>query len=110
MTSDEYEGKSLQPIADIDPIIHSPTRLRILAYLSIVDSADFTYLLRQTELTRGNLSANLSKLEAVGYVGIQKEFVNKVPRTLIHLTDEGRAAIQTYRENMRRVLDELLGE
>ena len=110
MQINELEDKNLQPIADIDPIIHSPTRLRILAYLSVVDSADFTFLLRQTELTRGNLSANLSKLEEVGYVGIQKEFVDKMPRTLIHLTDEGRAAIQTYRENMRRVLDELLSE
>ena len=40
---------------------------------------------------------------------IQKEFVDKVPRTLIRLTDAGRQAIQTYREQMRTVIDELLG-
>ena len=40
----------------------------------------------------------------------KKEFVDRVPRTLIRLTDEGRAAIQSYRENMQLVLDELLGE
>jgi DNA-binding MarR family transcriptional regulator len=98
-----------QPIDDLDRLIHSPTRLKILAFLSVVDGADFTFLLRQTGLTRGNLSVNLSKLEQAGYVSIQKEFVDKVPRTLIRLTDAGRAAIQEYRENMKRVIDDLLG-
>jgi DNA-binding MarR family transcriptional regulator len=66
--------------------------------------------MRQTGLTRGNLSVNLRKLEDAGYINITKEFVDRVPRTLIHLTDEGRQAIQTYRDNMQIVLDELLGE
>ena len=66
--------------------------------------------MRQTGLTRGNLSVNLRKLEEVGYVRIQKEFVDRIPRTLIRLTDEGRQAIQAYRETMQLVLNELLGE
>jgi DNA-binding MarR family transcriptional regulator len=108
MPPNENGDEILQPIVDIDPTIHAPTRLKILAYLSIVDSADFTFLLNQTNLTRGNLSANLRKLEEAGYVNIRKEFVDRVPRTLISLTEDGRAAIQTYRANMQRVLDELL--
>jgi len=110
MSPNELPNKDLQPISDIDPLVHSPTRLKILAYLSIVESADFTFLMRQTGLTRGNLSVNLRKLEDVGYVSITKEFVDRIPRTLIRLTDEGRQAIQTYRDNMRTVLNELLGE
>ena len=110
MSPTESGDEILQPIVDIDPTIHAPTRLKILAYLSIVDSADFTYLLNQTNLTRGNLSANLRKLEEAGYVSIRKEFVDRVPRTLIRLTKDGRVAIQTYRANMQRVLDELLGD
>ena len=109
MTSNEPGYEELQPINEIDRLIHSPTRLKILAFLSVVESADFTFLLRQTGLTRGNLSVNLGKLEGAGYVSIQKEFVDKVPRTLIQLTDAGRMAIQGYRENMQRVLDDLLG-
>jgi len=100
----------LQPISDIDPLIHAPTRLKIMAYLSIVESADFTFLMRQTGLTRGNLSVNLRKLEDAGYVSITKEFVDRIPRTLIRLTSNGREAIQTYRENMQNVLNDLLGE
>ena len=96
------------PIDEIDRTIHSPTRLKILAMLAIVDRADFTFLLNQTGLTRGNLSANLRKLEEAGYVGIQKEFVDRTPRTLIHLTKEGRSAIQTYRDNMAMIIKELL--
>ena len=64
--------------------------------------------MNQTGLTRGNLSSHLSKLEEVGYINVKKEFVDRVPRTLISLTDEGRSAIQTYRENMKQVLDEIL--
>lgn len=110
MSSNEARGKNLEPIDEIDRTIHAPTRLKILAYLAIVDRADFTYLLNQTGLTRGNLSANLRKLEDVGYVQIKKEFVDRTPRTLIRLTDAGREALQTYRDNMAIILDELLND
>jgi len=100
--------KDLQPIADLDRTIHSPARLMILAYLAAVDRVDFIFLMNQVGLTRGNLSSHLTTLEEAGYVSIQKEFVDKVPRTLIRLTDQGRDAIQTYREQMRTVIDELL--
>ena len=109
MNQSESGSEELQPITEIDPLIHAPTRLKIMAYLSIVESADFTFLMNQTGLTRGNLSVNLRKLEDAGYVSIKKEFVDRVPRTLIRLTEKGRQAIQTYRENMQQVLNELLG-
>ena len=100
--------KDLETIAEIDRIVHSPPRLMILAYLAAVDSADFIFLMNQVGLTRGNLSSHLKTLEEAEYVGIKKEFVDKVPRTLIRLTEAGRGAIRTYREQMRTVIDELL--
>ena len=108
MTDNQPADKNLEPIDEIDRTIHAPPRLKILAFLAIVDRADFTYLLNQTKLTRGNLSANLRKLEEVGYVEIKKEFVDRTPRTLIRLTDAGRAALKTYRDNMAMILEELL--
>jgi DNA-binding MarR family transcriptional regulator len=102
------EESDLQPIAGIDRTVHAPARLMILAFLSAVDSADFTFLLNQTGLTRGNLSSHLQKLEEAGYISVQKEFVDRIPRTLIRLTDGGREAIQAYRDTMRQVVDELL--
>lgn len=98
-----------ESLADIDQTIHSPTRLKILAVLRVVERADFTFVLNQTALTRGNLSANLRKLEEAGYVDIEKTFVERMPRTLISLTPKGQRAIQEYREKMQLVLDELLG-
>jgi len=78
-----------------------------MAHLYVGESADFLFLMRQTELTWGNLSSHLSKLEAAGYVDIKKEFVGKKPHTMLHLTDEGRAAFERYRQSMRRALDDL---
>jgi len=100
-------GEDLQPLADIDRTIHEPARLMILALLYVVESGDFTFLMRQTGLTWGNLSSHMSKLEAAGYIEVEKEFVDKKPRTMLRLTDEGRAAFQEYVQSMKQVFDDL---
>jgi DNA-binding transcriptional ArsR family regulator len=97
----------LQPLAEIDKLIHAPARLMILATLHVVESADFLFVERQTGLTRGNLSAHMSKLEAAGYIEIKKEFVGKIPHTLLQITPEGRAALLDYTDGMKQVLDGL---
>jgi len=102
-------GAGLQPLTGVDRIIHEPARLMILAHLYVVESGDFVFLMRQTGLTRGNLSSHMSRLEAAGYVTVQKEFVDRIPRTLYRLTDEGRRAFLAYRNSMRKVLEELPG-
>lgn len=110
MAPGEKDKTDLQPIAEIDRIIHEPARFMIMAYLYVVESADFLFLMRQTELTRGNLSSHLSKLESAGYVQIKKGFVEKIPRTLLSLTKKGRKAFRAYRQNMKQVLEELPGQ
>jgi len=105
MAKQEIDKDNLQPLAEIDRVIHEPARLLLVATLSVVESADFLFLMNQTKLTRGNLSSHLSKLEAAGYVEIKKEFVEKIPRTLLRLTEEGRNAFLEYRQKMQQVLD-----
>jgi DNA-binding MarR family transcriptional regulator len=107
MSTTETAGTDVQPIADIDRLVHEPARLMILTILYVVESADFLYLMRQTGLTRGNLSSHLSKLEVAGYIDVKKEFVDKIPRTLLRMTDTGRDAFQSYRQNMMQVLEDL---
>jgi DNA-binding MarR family transcriptional regulator len=107
MSPTEPDSAELQPIADIDRLVHEPARLMILAVLHVVESADFVFLMRQTGLTRGNLSSHMTKLEAAAYIEIKKEFVDKIPRTLLRLTDTGRAAFQSYRQDMIQVLGDL---
>jgi DNA-binding MarR family transcriptional regulator len=100
-------GDQLHPLAHIDRIIHEPARLVIMAYLYVVESADFTFLMNQTGLTWGNLSSHMSKLEEAGYVRIEKMFVGKKPHTLASLTEAGRAAFRDYRRQMEQVLGDL---
>lgn len=92
---------------DLDPMVHSPARLKILTVLKEVESADFLFILRHTGLTRGNLSSHLSKLETANYVAITKEFVDKIPHTLIQLTEEGKTALEQYRQQMLQKLERL---
>jgi DNA-binding transcriptional ArsR family regulator len=92
-------------LTDIDRLIHEPARLMIVAILYAVESADFLYLQRESELTKGNLSSHLSKLENAGYVQIEKTYRGKVPLTICKLTDDGRCAFEDYREQMKRMVD-----
>jgi DNA-binding transcriptional ArsR family regulator len=92
---------------DVDRIIHEPARLMIAALLSGAKEADFLFLMRETGLTKGNLSSHLAKLEESAYVEIEKTFRGKVPLTLVRLTPRGRAAVQSYRKKMNGLLRHL---
>lgn len=95
----------LPPPIDPERLIHEPGRLAVLAVLNAVEEADFQFLLNQTELTRGNLSSHTAKLEAAGYIDIDKTFVGKMPRTVYRLTGEGQQALAAYRRHMETVLE-----
>ena len=107
MPSDEAASDDLRSLSSVDRLVHEPARLMVLALLYVVESADFTFLMSQTGLTWGNLSSHLSKLEGAGYVEVEKEFKGKKPHTMLHLTEEGRAAFREYRRSMKQVLDDL---
>lgn len=92
---------------DVDRIIHEPARLMIVALLSGAKEADFLFLLRETGLTKGNLSNHLAKLEEAGYVEIEKTFRGKIPLTVVRLTASGRAALQRYSKTINGLLRRL---
>ncbi len=100
--SADHEGQTNQ-LPEIDRLIHEPSRYNIMALLFVVERADFLFVKNQTGLTPGNLSSHLSKLENAGYVGIEKKFVGKTPRTMLSLTPEGRQAFEIYRAVMKHV-------
>jgi DNA-binding MarR family transcriptional regulator len=99
----------LAALSDIDKLVHEPARLMILATLHVVDSADFLWVEHQTGLTRGNLSSHMSKLEKAEYIEITKEFVDKIPRTLLQITAKGRDALLDYSNNMKKVINRIEG-
>ncbi len=94
----------LRHLMDIDRLIHEPARLMLMVLLSAVAEADFLYLLHETGLSKGNLSTHLSKLEAANYIHITKSFVGKTTRTVCQITEDGLAALTTYREQMQTVI------
>lgn len=104
MATDSDDANDVVPLGAIDRLIHEPSRLMVMAVLAVVESADVLFLQRQTGLTLGNLSSHVSKLEAASYVEVEKKFVGKKPRTMLHLTANGRAALDRYRTHMQTVL------
>jgi len=97
----------LQRLSELDRLLHEPARLQIIAHLVVLEGADFLFLLRQTGLTKGNLSSHVRKLEEAGYVEVEKKFVDRHPVTTYKLTDRGREAFTTYRETILEALDAL---
>jgi DNA-binding MarR family transcriptional regulator len=100
MSAADRNGEDLKYLAGLDRIIHEPGRLAVVSYLSVVEEADFLFLMDQTGLTRGNLSSHMAKLEGAGYVEVDKTFVEKIPRTTYRLTEAGRAAFRDYRRGL----------
>jgi len=94
----------IRNLAGLDRLVHEPGRLAILSLLSAVEEADFLYLLNETGMTKGNLSSHLAKLEAGGYVKIDKTYRGKIPLTLCTLTTAGRAAFKNYRAALKASL------
>ena len=95
----------LRSLIELDRLIHEPARLLIVTILSSVASADFLYLQRETGLTKGNLSAHLSKLEEAGYIQIEKTFKGKFPLTICRLTSTGQKALKLYRQQLQDFME-----
>lgn len=80
----------------LDRNLHNQLRLAIVSLLVGVESAEFNYLLEKTNATRGNLSAQLTKLKDAGYIEVHKSFKNNYPNTKASLTSKGRQAFEEY--------------
>ena len=94
-------------MSGVDRLLHEPARLMIVTILYPLDQSDFLYLLRETGLTKGNLSAHLMKLEEASYIEIEKTFRGKVPMTLIKLSPLGRTAFMDYRNKLKEIMEQI---
>lgn len=99
-------SEPFQDIAALDKLIHEPARLAIVSALAACESADFLYLQRLTGLSKGNLSAHLTKLQEADVVIIEKSFVGKTPRTSVSLSLDGHRAVISYWERMEALRQE----
>lgn len=91
----------------LDPVLHERARLAIMSVLAAVsDALPFTELRDQLEMTDGNLSVHLQKLEEKGYVTILKRFVGRRPQTTCRLTTAGRQAFARYLDQLEAILQQ----
>jgi len=92
----------------LDPVIHQETRLRLMALLASLGEGaevEFTWLKEALDLTEGNLSSHLAKLEEAGYVQVEKGYQGRRPRTWVRLTPQGCAAYQAHRQALLELLN-----
>ncbi len=91
----------------LDPLIHQPTRLRIMAALTALgpeEQMEFQFLRDLVGATDGALSVHLRKLEEAGYVQIEKGYAGRRPRTWVRVTPAGRAAFQAHVAALEAIL------
>jgi DNA-binding MarR family transcriptional regulator len=92
---------------ELDPLIHMPTRLKIVATLAALpdgDALSFTRLQDMLGLTPGNLIIQLRKLEAAGYLASTKTRNGSAQKTTVALTSQGRTALSVYTQALRDLL------
>jgi DNA-binding MarR family transcriptional regulator len=91
----------------LDPVIHVPARLRIVATLAALpdgEALSFTRLQDVLNLTPGNLITHLRKLEEAGYVATEKNGNGTAGKTTVSLTTQGRDALDAYTKALRDLL------
>ncbi len=76
-----------------DELILSKTRLGIISALIGGDKLEFTYLRNTLNLSDGNLSVQIRKLEESGYIKVEKVFVDRKPKTFCKITSKGQKAV-----------------
>ena len=87
----------------INPVLHNELRLKIMVTLDSLESADFMYLCRITESTRGNLSVQISTLRDAGYLDVTKSGIGRFSHTVCRITSTGRKALRAYEDGLRRL-------
>ena len=88
----------------LDRIIHERLRLGIVSALSVNETLTFRELKKILDTTDGNLSVHARKLEEAGYIGCEKKFEGRLPRTEYTLTDTGRTALESYLTHMEALI------
>jgi hypothetical protein len=93
-----------QAVPELDPMIHERIRLGIVSALAVNDRLSFNELKRLLNTTDGNLSVHARKLEEASYLGCDKYFDGRVPKTEFWLTATGRKSLQRYLDRMEEII------
>jgi DNA-binding MarR family transcriptional regulator len=89
-----------------DPLLHQAIRSKLISLLITNDELPFKALKESLGVTDGNLSTHLTKLEKEMYVRIEKTFEGKRPKTIVHITEQGRKAFELYIEALKLFIED----
>ena len=87
----------------LDPVVHPPARLQIMAVLAEVQEAEFALLRTTTGVSDSVLSKHLSALAEAGYVRLRKASADGRSRTWASITRPGRSAFAGHVGELRRL-------
>jgi DNA-binding MarR family transcriptional regulator len=89
---------------ELDPLLHAQLRLAVMSLLMQVTSAEFTDIKEKTNSTAGNLSVQLDKLSAAGYIAVEKSFKGRKPLTTCSITKKGITAFEDYVNTLKQYI------
>ena len=89
-----------------DPLLHQTIRSKLVSLLISNDELPFKALKETLEVTDGNLSSHLTKLEKEKYISIEKVFEGKRPKTVVKIAPAGREAFEAYIEALKQFIEE----
>ncbi|HRN80154.1 MAG TPA: transcriptional regulator [Ferruginibacter sp.] len=94
--------------APLDPLLHARHRLAIMSLLMREREAEFIHIKNKLNVSAGNLSVQLQKLKAAGYIDIQKRFGESYPLTNCKITFKGVQAFRKYAQAIRSYIGEAI--
>ena len=89
-----------------DPLLHQTIRSKLVSLLISNDELPFKALKDALEVTDGNLSSHLTKLEKENYISIEKVFEGKRPKTVVKIAPDGRKAFESYIEALKQFIED----
>lgn len=92
-------------LPELDPVIHQPTRLRIVTLLHRNRDAALAWTREALELTYGNLDSHVSTLEEAGFVERRRALTPGGFQVRLRLTEQGLAAYEAYLDSLRAYLE-----
>ncbi len=90
-----------------DPLLHQNVRSKLVSLLIANEGLPFKALKEMLDVTDGNLSSHLSKLEKAGYIVLEKHFEGKRPKTTVQITDKGKEAFYNYIDALKAFIKEI---
>jgi DNA-binding MarR family transcriptional regulator len=101
---DNSRSSKISRARSLDRLIHERIRLGIVSALAVNKEMTFKELKQLLKTTDGNLSVHARKLEEAQYIGCEKSFDGRLPKTLYRLTSLGRKALDGYLQHMEALI------